>query len=788
MCLKAKATFSRVFIAAIVIVASTKTQWVNAAAVINTQQATTMSRFANIPENLFLSIEINTRIVNGIFYAEKFNDGRMILAEDAWAASNLILSGTQVLMGNGQFGYDIQSLQGLHYELDSKSQSIRINSPSHAFGITNLNNNIISGDQVNTSPLGAYLNYNLTSTATTGNQNTNSYGAFFEGIVFNQYGSLVSSMVSSFANEQSRTIRSETYFQKDMPSSMEKLIIGDAISSAGAWSRPMRFGGVTWSTDFSLQQGFISAATPSIKGSATLPSTVDILIDNQKRKSDAVNAGPFQITNFPTVTGAGQINVIVKDIMGVQTLTTQTFYSTPRIIKRGLKEFNFEIGMERRNYGFESNAYDKPFIANTYRRGFNGYTVEARSEIQTSRQAAGIEVAGLIKKYAVMHIALAASNSDSQVGLHQVFGIERSSKDLNINLRVEHYERDFLQIGAVANEAKPHQKLLLGLGVNFYRNLWISTNVISQSNWNLDTFNLASANLSIPLIENISLNLYANKQFGENQDYTAGLNINMPLSNARSVAIFSNQNAQGNIYNNIEMNQAIVNGNGVGYRIRASDDPAQQLLASVSANTPVNNLSLDAGQSQFGTSLRVSTSGSLGLLAGLPFASQKIGHGSFAVVKIAEEPNIDIYQSNRKIASTNAKGLALLPNVLPYQKNKISIKPEDLPLDLDVNATTALLTPFARSGMFVTMNITKTNNRLIRLLNSDGKNLPMGSKVNVHPANTDFTVAKRGEVYLTGLSSENSMVVFLQSGTCFASLSAPMKSADKNTIIIVICK
>ena len=429
-----------------------------------------------------------------------------------------------------KFGYDLHAVKGVNYEVDYKSQSIKINALSNVFGITDLTNQLVLANPINPSSLGVYLNYILTSTITSGTQNANNYGAFLEGVIFNQYGSVVSSMVSSNNNEQSKMIRADTYFQKDMPSSMEKLIFGDAVSSAGSWSRPIRFGGLTWSTDFSLKQGFVSAATPSINGSAALPSTVDILINNQKRQSDLVNPGPFQIINFPTVTGAGQINVVVKDILGVQTLTTQSFYSTPRLLKEGLNEFSFEVGMERINYGIESNVYDKPFIAETYRRGFDGYTLEGRTEIQDSRQALGIEVSSLIKKFAVMHLAIAGSKSEKQEGLHQVFGIERSSNNLNINMQIEHYDQEFLQIGALVNETKPRQKLLLGLGINFYKNLWISTNVISQSSWNAEKFNLASANLSIPLIENISLNAYANKQFGQNQDFTLGLNINIPLS------------------------------------------------------------------------------------------------------------------------------------------------------------------------------------------------------------------------------------------------------------------
>jgi outer membrane usher protein len=784
---KAISTLVKALIVSLFLLVTVKPQVTYAADFID-KQTVLSNENMDSPERLFLSIEVNRRIISGLFYAEQDADARLILEEAAWIAANLNFSGPKSAMGHGRFGYDIASLKGARYVVDYQLQSLKIDALANSFGISNLSKPLILTDPINKSALGAYLNYNLTSTKITGNQAVNNHAAFIEGVVFNQHGSFLSGLVLSSLNGRSRRIRGQTYFQKDRPLSMEKLIIGDAISSAGAWSRPVRFGGVLWSTDFSLQQGFISAARPSINGSAALPSTIDILINNQKRQSDSVNAGPFEIVNFPTVTGAGQINVVVKDILGVETLTTQRYYATPRLLKAGLNEFSFEAGMERRNYGYASNAYNKPFVAETYRHGRDGYTMEVRTELQAARQALGIGVAGLIQQYAVMHYALAASNTNKQAGLHQIFGIERVSKSLNLNFQIEHYDQGFLQMGALTGEIKPRQKLLMGLGVNFYRNLWISHNLISQSSWNSDTFKLASANLSIPLIDNINLNVYVRKQFGQNKDLTGGLNINIPFSNGRNAAISSIRNAEGATYSNIELNQGIVNGTGVGYRIRASDDPAQQLLASLSARTPVNMMTLDAGQSQSNTSMRFSTSGTLGILGGLSFASQNIGHGSFAVIKVSDEANIDVYLSNRKIARTNSNGLALLPNLLPYQQNKVSIRAEDLPFDLNINKTTLLLNPFARSGLFASMDVKKTNNRLIRLLNTDGTFIPMGTKVHVMPSNTHFFVAKRGEVYLTDLNNENSLVVASQEKTCYADLTAPVTSTDKHAIITVTCR
>jgi outer membrane usher protein len=140
------------------------------------------------------------------------------------------------------------------------------------------------------------------------------------------------------------------------------------------------------------------------------------------------------------------------------------------------------------------------------------------------------------------------------------------------------------------------------------------------------------------------------------------------------------------------------------------------------------------------------------------------------------------------VARTNSNGLAMLPNMVAYQQNKISIKAEEIPFDMQVNETSRLVTPFARSGVFIQLDIKRSNNRLVRILKVDGSPVPIGSKVHLLPRNTNFLVARRGQVYLTELSTNNTLQVSFQENTCSADLSAPVNSADTHKILIVVCK
>ena len=55
------------------------------------------------------------------------------------------------------------------------------------------------------------------------------------------------------------------------------------------------------------------------RGSAAVPSTADIYINNVKTYSQDVNTGPFMLSNLPAVTGSGTARVILRDSSGKTT-------------------------------------------------------------------------------------------------------------------------------------------------------------------------------------------------------------------------------------------------------------------------------------------------------------------------------------------------------------------------------------------------------------------------------------------------------------------------------------
>ena len=118
---------------------------------------------------------------------------------------------------------------------------------------------------------------------------------------------------------------------------MSTLTIGDSISAGNPWAVQVYYGGVRYASKFSTQPTFIPFALPSMAGEVTVPSTVDLYVNNVRVSQQQVDAGPFSIQNIPVMTGQGDVRMVVTDVMGRQQVVTQSFNRSPTLASQGGK-------------------------------------------------------------------------------------------------------------------------------------------------------------------------------------------------------------------------------------------------------------------------------------------------------------------------------------------------------------------------------------------------------------------------------------------------------------------
>ena len=113
-------------------------------------------------------------------------------------------------------------------------------------------------------------------------------------------------------------------------------------------------------------------------------------MNNTRRVTEEVPPGPFAIEDLPALTGAGEMQLKVTDLLGRETLVTQSYYVSSRLLRAGLSEYSYEVGFERDKFNQASFDYGKPLAAATQRYGItDGLTGEGRIELSERQQTLG---------------------------------------------------------------------------------------------------------------------------------------------------------------------------------------------------------------------------------------------------------------------------------------------------------------------------------------------------------------------------------------------------------------
>ena len=203
----------------------------------------------------------------------------------------------------------LDDLSGLSYRYEEVAQRISITAPDKLLATKVYN---ASGRPQKVSAVqndyGAVLNYTLFSSAAS-NPNAqlfafNGGSATLDARGFTPYGTFSQSGILETAlNDAFEALRLNSTFTYSDPQTSTKYVVGDTINGGLAWTRPIRIGGFQIQRNFGLRPDLVTLPLPSAQGSAAVPSTVDVYINNIKTFSQDVGTGPYQISNIPAVNG-----------------------------------------------------------------------------------------------------------------------------------------------------------------------------------------------------------------------------------------------------------------------------------------------------------------------------------------------------------------------------------------------------------------------------------------------------------------------------------------------------
>jgi outer membrane usher protein len=739
-------------------------------------------------EELLLAVSINGQKTTDVALIMRLTaTGSLLVRRDDLLRWRLVVPSTAGVMRDGELLYPLNALAGLTYRVDEPEQMLLIVAPAQLFAATQVAGSHGSLVDPTPSPFGGFLNYDVFHTS---DPDRNSTNALAEVGMFNGWGMGVSNFLRQDLPEEQRIVRLETTWTHDRPAQMTSLRLGDLVNAGGSWGRPVRFGGVQWGTNFASQPGFISFSRPAMAGEATLPSTLDLYVNDTLRMRRQVPAGPFSIQDMPVMTGQGEARLVVTDLLGREQVIVAPYYASPRLLDAGLNAYSYEIGAIREDFGIASNHYGRPLAVATFRRGVSSYfTGEIHAELLENQQTAGISSVLLWPAAGVFSASMAVSRSDAAAdrdgmgklsgtigGYGTLFaaGFQAQNHRFGYGVNAQWSSEDFAQVGLERGRPAPRLTAQAFASFAMRRAGAIGLSYTRQDPRDAERVDLLNATYNVTLGRIGFLGLSFVRVLGAQPASIASLNFTRLLGKRDTGSVFASRDG-GHTRATMRVQRSLPQGEGVGYRLATGLADSDRREAAMTVQSGFGTYEAEVGQFEGETSYRGSVSGGVALLGSDAFLSRRID-SSFAVVEVPGYRNVSVYRDNQPIARTNAEGVALISRLRPYEVNSLRIEQADLPLDAKIGTLQLDAIPYLRSGLLLSFPVKRSRGATFKIVLDNGDDLPAGATVKIGGQSEAFAVGLRGEVYVTDLAAKNDLQVTWREQSCAVAVPFPESS------------
>lgn len=596
--------------------------------------------------------------------------------------------------------------------------------------------------------------------------------------------------------------RYDTYFTISHPGRLLTTTLGDLTTSAMAWTRPVRLGGVQVRRDFSLRDDVVTNPLLSYSATAAVPSTIDVYIDNVRAYSGAIGQGPFNLTDVPMITGDGEAVFTLRDAGGHEQVTKVPFFAAQNLLASGLVDFSVTLGRARGGYGTGAADYTGPTIgAVSLRYGFSDIlTLGGHAEGHGGFWMAGLGLDTVVLNRAEASLAAGASVYDDQRGQF-IFGALRTRVGgANIRLSTRRSFGEFHDLSSVTAmeslSSDPLGRRLPGfaktaaqdaLSLTFPQ--MVDHGALGMNLIHSDRAGRSNTILSVSYAQSLAKGAasFQANAFGDiagDGGYGMSVGLSMPLGGARFASVNMGRDRQGGLETIASLSRFADRKPGsYGYRVNLTP---QNTAVGATYQTRFGRADLALRDSGHGTTTSATFDGSLVLAGGGLFASNRITDG-FAVVDVGV-PDVPVSLNNREIARTGWSGTALVPDLRSYRSNRVSINPLDLPIGATISASAMDVVPARRSGVSVDFGGRPKAAALVVLHDQTGAFLPPGTVVSLRQTGSSFVLGYDGEVWIDGLESQNRISALTGGKTCNAEFTYAAQPGTQVYIDGITCK
>lgn len=611
---------------------------------------------------------------------------------------------------------------------------------------------------------------------------------------FSPIGIFVNSGYTTLQDGQTRYLRENTYWSYSSIDSMLTYTAGDFISSSLTWSRSLRMGGFSIASDFSVRPDLVTFPVPALGGTAVVPTTVDLYINQLRQYSGQATGGPFIINTAPALTGAGQAVLVYRDELGREVTINEALYVDSRLLETGLSQWSLEIGYPRNNYGISSFDYaSSPVASGSWRYGASDvFTLESHGEFAQGLHNVGVGSLFELGHWGVLNSSVTLDRGDTQ-GTQASLGYQYIAPYVSVNVQAMRTYGSYRDLGDIEGVPVPKRELHASVSVPLAMGQNISLAYARQDASILGGSRITSLGYSGSFGSRFSV--FANLFKDRDQPNSGGIYIGLIVDlgdrtslsasasrygDTKSMALSANHSIDYDT-GGFGWNVLADGGNG-GYRHEMGRLDYQGTYGDLSAqieHSDLNNSSY--------TSNSLYAAGALVFMDGSLLASRPISD-AFAVVSTDGTPDVPVLRENRLVGNTNSGGHLLVPDLLSYDTNHLSIDTLNLPVEANVETDHLDVAPRAKSGVLGHFALGRYQGATVILKDEQGQPLPVGTHVTLSGSTVSALVGYDGQVFFPALQPGGNTVSALV-GDVMCTADIRFKTADTmKTIGPFVCK
>jgi outer membrane usher protein len=589
-------------------------------------------------------------------------------------------------------------------------------------------------------------------------------------------------------------VRGLSNFTIDDPDRMRRWTLGDRFAETGSLGGGAFLGGVSLTRNFDLDPYFVRFPHFGLSGAVSTPSTVDVYVNGTLVRREELPPGQFDLQNVPVSAGSGSTRLVLRDAFGNQRQIASPYYFSTGVLSKGLSDYSYNVGFVRENLATRSADYDSLTFLGRHRVGVtNGLTLGARLEAFHGLVSGGPTLTARLP-FGEIELSAAGSRDKSVTGAAGSLGFSYIGEPVSFGAAVRALTDHYSHTSLHAAEDRALRELQGYLGTQLTRSVGVSAQYRSSEMRDGGRRAEASLSASAQTTPRSHVFVSVSRLQAERGKWTTGFSAGLSYSlGPRSTAGLSYRRSDHDDFAVAEVQSPLARGTGLGYLLQVRDDAGSPSgLARLEYQGAFGRYEASYDRTSGQGRTTVSATGGFVAIGGSLYATRAVQQ-SFALIRVPGVGGVRGFSSSQEVGRTSASGDLLVPDLLPYYGNRLSIEDQDVPLDYSIDATERVIAPRHRGGAIVSFPVRRIQSVTGTLTVQEGKIavVPASGELTVQIGESESTspLGVGGEFYLESVPQGRYPArVEYRGGVCPFILQVPASAESILDLGAVVCE